>query len=313
MIEVDGEIRVVPTTYSLPTLGHYQLVTPTDPWHSLVGELSAFYTSPERAGVFLSSPSQELIQLYDRQGVPRGIYPRACFYTTRYQRYSIWGFVFNRNGQVLLHRRSPRTKDNRLLWDKSIGGHVDLLDKSSIVSAQRELIEELFLPEDEFTKYVRAELGDIVNYGEWYPKKRTEVQLRGAFTGLGPSDWILFRATDHTGDPLTVTRKSIRRIHDGDIVRRAPTIFMSDVYLFIAPKGFIDTEQQMRRLFDGVEEQGAAVEHRLVTVEELREWVEECQQLGTDEETFTDDLLFVTEEYLGMLEQFASFVRFVFA
>ena len=311
VIMVDGRVYAGLTAHTLPTLADYREIEQDDPWFQTLSELPNFYTNSKLGGIYLSKPIEELIEMYDRQGIPRGIFPRKCFYTTRYQRYSIWGFVFNRHGELLLHRRSAQTKDNRLMWDKSIGGHVDIADRSSLVTAQRELVEELFLPEAEFTKYIRADLGEIVNFGVWSPRKRPESQLRGAFKGLGPSDWIVFRATNPDGEPLTVTRKSVRTRHaDGEEVRRVPTIFMSDVYLFIAPDSFIDTEEQMHGLFEVAEERGAATEHRLVSMDSLREWIEEEEVAGTAESTFTDDLLHINEEYRGMLEQFSAFIRY---
>lgn len=162
-------------------------------------------------------------------------------------RYSIWGFIFNRKGQILLHQRSKNTKDNRLLWDKSIGGHVDVRDVSTIITAKRELVEELFLPEAEFTKYTKAELGDIIHFGDWLPNKRPERSFTKAFASVGEKDWIMFRATDSNGEPLTITRISKRRVLNKkgmSTIKR--TIFRSDVYLFIAPQNYIDTYEEMK-------------------------------------------------------------------
>ena len=85
----------------------------------------------------------------------RGIFPRAAFSTTRYARYSVWGPVFNHNGQMLLQRRSPTTNDNLRLWDEATGGHEDLRDSSTSITAKRELVEEMYLPRAEFTRHMR--------------------------------------------------------------------------------------------------------------------------------------------------------------
>jgi len=271
-----------------------------------------FYTNPQKGGGYLSKPREELIELYDKNAIPRGIFPRACFYTTEFSRYSVWGFIFNRNGQLLLHQRSMKTKDGRGLWDKSVGGHVDLLDSSTSITVERELVEEMFLPEAEYTKYLRADLGEIIHFGEWNPQKRPERVFSDAFKGLSKSDWVMFRATDSHGDPLTVARVSDRRIHEDNgkvIIKR--TVFRSDAYLFIAPPGYLDTDEQMKKLLRHAEESGAAQAHKLITLEDLRQWIAETERTGIDRETFTDDLIFINLQYRELLERFSEFVKFV--
>jgi hypothetical protein len=275
-------------------------------------EFLDFYVNEEKGGIYLSKPREELIQLYDSNGIPRGIFPRACFYTTEFSRYSIWGFVFNRKGELLLHQRSKQTKDGRDLWDKSIGGHVDLMDSSTSTTAERELVEEMFLPQAEFTKYLRADLGDIIHFGEWNTAKRPERTFRGAFAGLSDSDWVMFRGIDTKGDPLTVTRVSDRRINisNGKVTIKK-TVFRSDIYFFIAPPGYLDTDTQVKNLLGHAEKTGAAQDHRLVSIENLRQWISESEREGRDRETFTDDILFINLQYRNLLEGFSEFIKFI--
>lgn len=312
LIQADGCVWCSIVTNSLPTIHSYFQVGDDNPLKQELLRLIDFYTSPDKGGVYLSRPREELIQLYDKNGIPRGIFPRTCFYTTEFSRYSIWGFVFNRKGKLLLHQRSKITKDGRNLWDKSIGGHVDLQDSSTSITAERELIEEMFLPKAEFTPYLRADLGDIINYGDWNPKKRPEREFLDGFANLSKSDWVMFRATDSHGTPLTETRISERRIQVDDqhtITKR--TVFKSDLYLFIAPLDFLDTDEQMREKLKHAEESGAAQAHRLVSIDELRHWITDCEQNETEKETFTDDILFINLQYRELLEGFAEFVKFL--
>jgi hypothetical protein len=312
MIHVDSRMWFSLTTTALGTVATYREVPPEDPLFRQLAEYEEFYLASNKGGVYLSKPGEELIQLFDKQAFPRGIFPRSSFYTTDFQRFSVWGFVFNRRGELLLQRRSMQTKDNRGLWDKSIGGHVDLQDSSSFITAQRELVEELFLPEAEFTKYVRADLGDIMNFGDWNPAKRPERSFKEAFGALARADWVQFRATDHDGTPLTLTRTSIRRYHEkDDVVVSRRTVFRSDVYLFVAPPSYIDTHEEMKKLVQLAEVQGAASDHRLISVDDLRIWIDQTERDGTAADTFTDDLLFINIEYRPMLERFAEFVKFV--
>jgi hypothetical protein len=145
LLQIDGDVLLATTTNTVSRYDQYRRIDdPIEREHLL--DLLDFYTNRDRGGVFLSTPGEELIELYDLNNIPRGIFPRASFYNTSYKRYSVWGFVFNREGQLLLHQRSQTASDGRGLWDKSIGGHVDLRDSSTYITAQRELVEELFLP-----------------------------------------------------------------------------------------------------------------------------------------------------------------------
>jgi hypothetical protein len=187
------------------------------------------------------------------------------------------------------------------------------LDSSTSLTAERELIEEMFLPQAEYTKYLRADLGDIMHFGEWNPKKRPERAFKGAFAGLSESDWVMFRATDSQGEPLTVTRVSDRRIHDDDTgkISIKRTVFKSDFYFFIAHPEYMDTAEQMKKLLGHAEESGAAKAHKLITIEGLRQWIADAEKEGKDRELFTDDILYINLQHRELLEGFSEFVKFV--
>lgn len=338
IIWADDVIGYCFTTLGLPEISMYQKITEqTD--HDLYAQLAAyvnFLLDENTGGKYLSKPDDELIELYDMKDMPRGIYPRKAFYTTNFQRYSVWAFIFNRKGELLLQQRSPFTKDNRGLWDKSAGGHVDLKDSSTIITAKRELVEELFLPEAEFSKYMSADLGDIVDFGEWNIEKRPEKSLRDEFDGLEPNDWVVFRATDSEGEPMTVQRKSPRIMHIQDIDEQSGstipmtdengniikwgngkirykehietwyTRFISDVFLFVAPEGYIDTQEQINDLMGVAEKAGAQSSHKLMSIDALIDDVEEHP------ESYTDDMLFMCSEEKRLLVEFAESIKFIF-
>lgn len=314
---IDDKVYCAIMSNKFPTLNDYQEFEPESPYYQQVLSYSEFFIKGD-GKQYLSSPEDELLQLYDRKNMPRGIYPRSCFYTSKFKRRSMWGFVFNRNGELLLHQRSFETKDGRGLWDKSVGGHIDL-GEDAITTAKRELIEELFMKEAEFTAYIDAKIADVLGFGEWNLNKRHESSYKGAFDLLDEDDWILFTATDENkeGTPLIIDRVSQRRFNwnkkgEKENVEFRPTNFVSDVFFFIAPEGCIDNKEQVQKRFEEAEKKGAAQDHKIISIDELRDWIDDEVQHGKDKETFTDDLIFVNNEYMGMLEQFSEFVKFIF-
>ena len=144
------------------------------PWRrkqNLKKELISFIeyvTNETSGGVYLSNQNDEMIEIYDRENIPRGIFPRKAFYRTDFQRRSVWILIFNRSGKLLIHKRNTEegsVKDNAGLWDKSAGGHVNVNDMSSADTAEKELIEEMYLPDAEHSTYERPERKHLVNLG----------------------------------------------------------------------------------------------------------------------------------------------------
>ena len=310
-IIVDDIVYYTLISNNFPTLNNYEKADKNSILHQQILDYSNFMISGD-GKQFLSSPEDELLQLLDRNNMPRGIFPRSCFYTTKFKRRSIWGFVFNRGGELLLHQRSFETKDGQGLWDKSVGGHIDLGEDATI-TAKRELIEELFMKEAEFTSYIDAKLLDVPSFGEWNLNKRQESSYKGAFDLLDDDDWVLFAATDKDGKPLIIDRVSQRRYHwNKEKVEFRPTNFVSNVFFFIAPKYCIDTEEQVRVRFEEAEKRGAAQDHKIISIDKLRDWIEDEIQNGKDKETFTEDLIYINNEYMSMLEQFSEFVKYIF-
>ncbi len=311
IIKVDDKLFYSISTHKLTDINGYLPTEANSPLYIQFHEyLDALFNSKD-VGIYNSNPGQELIQLYDTDRYPRGIYPRSAFYTTKFKRYSIWGLVFNRKGELLIHQRSENTKDNRLLWDKSIGGHVDLKDQGTQVTAKRELIEELFLPDDEYTKYVSADLGEILDFGEWNIHKRPENQFKSVYDSIGPLDWMMFRATDTNGAALTTDRISIRTFTTDKETKRLKTVFISDVYLFIAPDGLMDTVEQMKELVKPAQKSGAAEDHKLISPLKLSEWVDKEENLGVSIDTFTDDMVYLRLNHMQLLEEFSEFVKYI--
>lgn len=338
LVLVDDKIYYCVTGLELPTLEDYECVTEesNSRLYSKYYRMISFFLSKDTGGLYLSDMGEELIQLYDNWNVPRGIAPRKAFYTLDYQRYSVWVFIFNRRGELLLHRRSPYTADNRGLWDKSSGGHVDLKDRSTVLTAKREVVEELFMPEAEYTSYMTEKIRDFIDFGEWNTVKRPESFFKSDFDGLSKKDWVVFRPIDReTGYPMTIRRPSHRKMHVADLdengnkifvlddkghkilnakgkavykehIETWPTRFISDVYLMVAPAGYIDTEEEMEDLFRVAEEKGAASKHKLISIDDL------VDDVLDHPDNYTEDMTYMIVEQRWILTQFSEFIKNMF-
>ena len=144
-------------------------------------------------------------------------------------------------------------------------------------------------------------------------REKGEYTFIESFKALGVSDWILFSATDDNYDQLKVSRISERKFNISNTTSKVrKTIFMSDVYFFIAPEGYLDNQSQMKELVKLSEKTGAANDHKLLSIESLSDWIEELENAGQEKDVFTDDLLYINVELKPMLEKFAEFVKYVF-
>lgn len=294
---------------------------------------------------FTSKPDAELIEAYDEISDKRvAIFDRNAFLTLDYKRASIWGFIFNRKGQLLLHKRGDNAADNRGMWDKSTGGHVDLTDASTVETAKREFIEEVYTKDGEFSKYNTSKTEMIVDFGEWRRALRDDETFIEAFSPFTGNDKhiIMFRAfVEADKKPLTVDRDSTREIttfkkdkegknildNEGNKIvestKNKPTRFRSDVFFFITAEDEMDTEEQMKKTFMQYEsKKSVAADHKLISIAELRDKVFEYAENKDDIDVkaksekldrYTDDMIHIVKNYWGYLTEFSSFVKDIFS
>ena len=107
IIKIDDEIYTSEIFLDTATIKNYQLAD-----EDKIADLNKyieFISEDKQGGVYLSVDGDELIEMYDKEDVPRGIFPRKSFYNTNFQRYSVWVFVFNRKGQLMLHQRDRKS------------------------------------------------------------------------------------------------------------------------------------------------------------------------------------------------------------
>ncbi|MBM3300642.1 MAG: NUDIX domain-containing protein, partial [Deltaproteobacteria bacterium] len=205
------------------------------PWRSPLEAYLHTYRDPATGLRYASIPGkeEEIIELFDHKRIPRGIYPRDCFYDTDYSQLVVWGLVFDRAGRMLIHRRSDNARDNQGMWDKSVGGHVDLSkDTDTSRAITRELIEELFTEELKAQDLKTWDITDtdMIYLGEWRPEKRKGFPFQEV--SQFRTEWVYFRIRE------SQRLYSPRRVNSG---RERGLRVIADVFFFVAGEGLADS------------------------------------------------------------------------
>jgi tetratricopeptide (TPR) repeat protein/8-oxo-dGTP pyrophosphatase MutT (NUDIX family) len=226
--QIDG--RVFANLWLHEVEDHFEEIGVDHPWYSLITRYIDTYFDPASGRKYASIPGDELLELYDHSRIPRGIYPRASFYDTDHSQLVVWAFVFDRQGRLLIHRRSDNAKDNQGMWDKSVGGHVEFSDYHTSQAAYREVIEELFTEEPED---VRSDLkkwaitdDEVVYLGDWRPSRRRWYPFREIRSF--DREWAFFRLQNVEGFERLYSPRTL----PGGGERRLRVI--PDIFLFVA-------------------------------------------------------------------------------
>ncbi|MDR1675730.1 MAG: NUDIX domain-containing protein [Tannerella sp.] len=197
----------------------------------------------DREYKFLSKPDVELLELFDQNKAPRGIFPRDSFYNTDHYQYVVWGLVFSREGKLLIHQRAKNAKDNQGMWDKSVGGHLDFkLEKSTHEAMVRELIEELFTKEQieqqgHGFSMLTDDIESVYFLGDWRledygPYYLDHIELLESKKKKGTENWVMYKY------PKTFTHNTPRRLPNGKERRLR---VMVDVFFIITNTTITDT------------------------------------------------------------------------
>lgn len=300
IVRCDKErIFACPVTDRMPDEEDYILFEHEDPNREIMQDYLDSCLDPSRIGKYVASPGAEAVELYDHDKAPRGIYPRASFYDTDFHRYVVWNFVFDRSGNLLIHQRGENAKDNRGMWDKSVGGHVDWRKElSSHETAVREMIEELF--EDETNKQHMAWFTEskenIVFLGEWRPEKRGKSPLEEATRYQ--TEWVYFRV------PGQLQINSPRVLPDGTERRLRCLV---DEYIVIANARL--TKERLDELRNS--------RFRLVSLAELKTEIDTGRYIDTDGKAHefipSPDLQTIMSGKLrDVLEEASQYIKFTF-
>ena len=242
----------------------------------------------------------EVIDMFNENRVKIGTGPRDAFLANDdIVKSVVWGLLFTRDGRMLIHKRGSNAKDNRNLWDKSVGGHVSVQDLDTGEAIKREITEELFTIENNgqggFGKedYLKVNMEKIIYLGEWNSKRfpsLTKVPLEA-------DEHYMFLL-----NPVDARRNWIytsRVLPDGSVVKAK---CFADIYLSVVSEEF-DIKKLQNSKF------------ALVTPDELKECINKGKIIINNvEEPFavTSDLEYLvksTELWNRGVSVFADLVK----
>jgi len=204
---------------------------------------NAYFDSPDGAKKYSTEITRkdnrtEVILMYNDKRQVLGQLPRDSFLRSTKVKVVVWGMLFTRNGKVLIHKRKENAKDNRDMWDKSIGGHVDL-EKDTVDTtraAAREMLEELYKLEaadqgghSSSDKMTINEEKPIF-LGDWRPEIRYTVPL--SEVNRKKEETFFFRLKYDFSKTVV---DSPRHLPDG---KELPVKVFADVYVFIMAENF---------------------------------------------------------------------------
>ncbi len=307
VLKCDDDIWYLPVAGNLERLGRFKKLTDEDPWYEIVTAHLKALLDEKSDGRYLAKPNSELIELFDQDHIPRGIYPRDCFYGTDHYQYVVWDFVFSRHGELLIHKRKENAKDNRNMWDKSVGGHIDFnRERSSSDAAVRELIEELYIKEKEAQQgeefSLLSEDPSKVRYlGEWFPEDLgtdylESLRVLESVCKEGEEPWVFYKLPD------TIEHNTPRVIPEelGGGERRLRVL--ADVFIFVANTAL--TPDHVMRAFQNSE-------FRLIRPDRLKSWIETGKDDHGKEFEPTPDLQYIMSGKLrDILDEVTQLVEY---
>ena len=279
----------------------FEEILPSHRWRKQLESYVDAYCNPNIGRKYSGDPRDEVLELYDHDRIPRGIYPRRSFYDTDYSQLVVWALIFDRRGRLLIHRRARNAHDNRAMWDKSVGGHADFsVDVDTSRAVLREVIEELFSEEvkkkTNFTAWTVSD-EEMIYLGEW----RSQQRGRRPFDEIRSlnREWAYFRLRGSQ-------RLYSPRLLPNGVQRRLRVI--ADVFVFVAGAGL--TDESLGDLKNS--------QFKLIDLSDLKNALDKSLRNepvpGFDAENaiprFTPDLTnIMTGELRDALEEFSQYVK----
>ena len=253
---------------------------------------------------FLAKPNAEMLELFDQNKVPRGIFPRDSFYNTDHYQYVVWGLVFNRQGKLLIHKRKENAKDNQNMWDKSIGGHIDFEnEKSTHEAVVRELIEELYTEEKiqqsgHGFSMLSEDISKVYFLGEWRledngPYYLDHIKLLESKKKEKEENWVFYKL------PYNFTHNTPRILPDNRGERWLRV--MVDVYFFITNTEV--TDEYLEKFKNSL--------YLLIEPNKLKTWMENGFDDNNNFFQVTPDLKYImTGKLRNLIDEVSSTIKF---
>jgi len=235
-IQIDEKYYITLGLTKFKNCDKFELVSEEHTWYpELQKYFFGFFEYENGAKKFSTEETKkgnrlEVLQTYNFERKPVGVLPRDSFLGTKQLKSVVWGFVFTRDGKLLLHRRKENAKDNRGMWDKSVGGHVALGDVDTVKAFGRELAEELYYVEKaeqgghNQTDFIKVNEDKMIFLGEWMPTRRF----------IAPFVDMNYNQNEYYSFSKTIIN-SLRCQPDGETIDASMFV---DIYVCVAGRGF---------------------------------------------------------------------------
>jgi isopentenyldiphosphate isomerase len=186
VINIDNDYYITFTLTKFTDIEKFEQINKEHNWHIEIDKyFKTYFDMPNGARRYSTEKTKadnrtEVIQSYNENRIPMGLLPRDSFLNLDkyHSKAVVWAFIFTRQGELLLHKRSQNAKDNQGMWDKSVGGHISIEDIDSSKAIGREIAEELFTTE--YAKqgghgkidFTKPNTEKMIFLGEWLPDRR---------------------------------------------------------------------------------------------------------------------------------------------
>lgn len=250
-VNIDEDYYIALSLTRFNGLDKFEKITPKHLWYEeLVKYFNAYFDIDFGAKKYSTEYTKkgnklEVIQTYNEKRQPMGILPRDSFSNTKQVKLVVWGLIFTRDGKLLIHQRKKNAKDNQGMWDKSVGGHVDINDIDTPKAMAREMAEELYKVEldeqggHDKTDFMNVNADKMVFLGEWRPDLRYTMPFWDV--NNKKDEYYYFRFNYPFS---SIARNSERHLPDGKIID--VSVFV-DVYVCIAAESFDISKLQNSR------------------------------------------------------------------
>ncbi|HBX53214.1 MAG: hypothetical protein A2275_05715 [Bacteroidetes bacterium RIFOXYA12_FULL_35_11] len=192
VINIDDDYFCTLSLTKFCTQGKFERITKLNARYDEFQQYFYAYFDAEKGAKKYSSEitakdnKMEIILMYNDDRHCLGQLPRQSFLDITKAKVVVWGMIFTRDGRVLIHKRAENAKDNRDMWDKSIGGHVDMEKDTvdTVKAAAREMLEELYkLEAEDQGAHSASEIKEInpdipIFLGEWREEMRQTLPFK---------------------------------------------------------------------------------------------------------------------------------------